>query len=109
MKKSKFRAWDGFRMTTSGIQFNSTTGELEFAPDGVLLECTGIKDKNGVEIWEDDIIIHEGRNAGKPMLVIRHNDGSWNGDYGLKWMLLYEIDQVEVIGNVHQNPELVER
>ena len=28
MRNIKFRAWDGIRMTTSGIMFNSTSGTL---------------------------------------------------------------------------------
>ena len=55
-REIKFRAWDGKRMTTSGIQFITSTGVLEFKPIGKLMQYTGLKDKNGKEIYEGDII-----------------------------------------------------
>ena len=112
MGNPKYRAWDGFRMTTSGIQFNSSTGELEFAPDGVLIQCTGIKDKNGVEIWEDDICKARakdkeweiiGKVVMEPLeLVLETNDYKW------PVASMTVLRDIEVIGNIYQNPELLE-
>ena len=112
MKKAKFRAWDGFRMTTSGIQFNSTTGELEFAPDGVLLEYIGLKDKNEAEVYQGDIV--KDPFSGMTWKVSWHEKGCWYLETTKPdcehWasISIEHIDDFEIIGNEYPNPELLE-
>ncbi|WP_416244325.1 YopX family protein [Enterococcus faecalis] len=83
----------------------------------VLMQSTGLKDKNGVEIFEGDIV--SVRNH--PFQKTESSDGieidgdykvSWN-EYDLTWcagnLLLARIKPyVTVIGNIHENPELLE-
>lgn len=74
-------------------------------------QYTGLKDENGVKIFEGDVvdIIPEIEEIG----VIEWADGEAvfmiNGDGWCATFDNYYPYDVEVIGNIHDNPELVER
>lgn len=81
-----------------------------------ICQCTGLKDKNGKLIWENDIC---DRKEEYPEIV-KYNNGDWTLDYSyLKGkesgycycnLGFYVLERkcVEVIGNIFDNPELLE-
>ena len=86
---------------------------MVLAEDLVLMQSTGLKDKNGKEIFEGDIVDYKGRKA-----IIK-----WHGSYASfiyrfvdelnkrseEWYPLYlAYLKCEVIGNIYENPELLE-
>lgn len=73
------------------------------------LQYTGLKDKNGKEIYEGDLLIHTSRNGQRPHPVIFHLPlAAWCGVYNLKYPLQdSELCEVEVVGNIYENPELL--
>lgn len=81
-----------------------------------ICKCTGLKDKNGKLIWENDIC---DRKEKYPEIV-KYHDGDWTLDYsyasnseiGFNYCNLgfyvTERNCVEVLGNIFDNPELLE-
>lgn len=71
---------------------------------GVLLQCTGLKDKNGVEIFEGDVVRMYDNPANTGLVV-------W---FGSGWHVETSPDDIitlnvmsEVIGNIYENKELL--
>ena len=137
MREIKFRAWDkkSKRMRkVDSIAFDELTGEIKLVnswgediiedkpiivqreKNFELLQYTGLKDKNGKEIYGGDIIeggylnpltnefysrkyIIEYKNATFAGKLIGHSP------YGDTWL---NFIHGEVIGNIYENPELLE-
>lgn len=81
--------------------------------DVEILQYTGLKDKHSVKIYEWDAL-----RDSESIVIVKLVDGEFRVDYrtmGGKWrnygsLLDYLKDyEGEVIGNVYQNPELLER
>lgn len=72
------------------------------------LMCTGLKDKNGQLIYEGDIV--EYKIPGVPILagVVEYNISSTSYLKGGQALSTYQKSSV-VIGNIYENPELLER
>ena len=141
-KEIKFRAWDkGNKVMLTWddffYKFSETPEDIYGSLDGThnhlmeLMQYTGLKDKNGVEIYEGDlVIITERENIGTfnvPDDIIANNGytgrediyqgevkyqgcafGIDDKDYGfiyLEWDKDY--GSAEVIGNIYENPDLL--
>ena len=122
MKELKFRAWDGKKMIDDVVPASETSiielFEYEWQETEVeaVEQYTGLKDKNGKEIYEGDILggIWE-RGAilycDKCKQLQYHLQGdecsACSGD--AYWADIVEDDgDIEVVGNIHENADLLE-
>lgn len=93
----------------AGIWTVVTVNEGIFEGDDIIVEQdTGLKDKNGKEICKGDIVRCHGDDRFIAS-VIRHDNSG-----GFCWVSCYkeecfipESDEVEVIGNIHENGDLL--
>jgi uncharacterized phage protein (TIGR01671 family) len=122
-REIKFRAWQTKYETmynpTDGIyiEFGETLvvgfddGDLRLeGEDVVLMQYTGLKDKNEKEIYEGDIVSY-GKNR-LFAVVWAEKYGSWYvvpcGEYENDSELGKTEKACEVIGNIYENPELLQ-
>lgn len=120
----KFRAWytpftdNKFGQEMKYGRAGTLLSFAEMSPnDYILMQSTGLKDLNGVEIFEGDIVSVRNHPFQKTESSVGIEiDGdykvSWK-EYDLTWcagnLLLARIKPyVTVIGNIHENPELLE-
>ncbi|WP_281666623.1 YopX family protein [Enterococcus faecium] len=125
---TRFRAWyTPFKGKTIGQEMKyGQAGRLithaEMAPDKyVLMQSTGLKDKNGVEIFEGDVVLVSVQNGfdylDNKVCVVKNSIGH-SGlvcatvDEDLEYRIfnteLFEEYMYEVIGNIYENSELLE-
>lgn len=131
MRSLKFRAWwkdtkrfldcDEWYMTCSGAKYLHYA-VMPYKDDNFIIEqYTGLKDKNGQKIFEGDIVkVNDdfdkyGLNAGE-IYEVYFNAGGFRCKHkyessiarGDKGFWIDDGNDYEVIGNIHENPELLE-
>ena len=117
MREIKFRAWSTYHGKKRMVYFGSkfTSEDMKEEPNWRIMQYTGLKDKNGKEIYEGDVVQvnHPHKNRKYRGQVI-WNEYRWTGkDFFFSHLdvpqdLFCEgTEYIEVIGNIYENPELL--
>lgn len=123
MREIKVRAWykpykqmcqvESLRFDGNGV-YRAVLIEESFydrriveADEIVIEQFTGLKDRNGTDIYEGDILIDD---SGEPIeyWVVKFSDGGFIGECAGVAEPLFELTNLEVVGNIHEDSELVE-
>ena len=136
MREIKFRCWDTENKEMLEVQELDYEGSYNGQPmirttmyndyfdteDMILMQYTGLKDKNGKEIYEGDIVLYEdwemcyegGGNdsfINKGIIEYCNNNCCFNvterQTVDLQDVLYEGNEDLEVIGNIYDNPELL--
>lgn len=119
----RYRAWDKETKTMNGMAeiYRNRNQEIELRPRDekiILMQSTGLKDKNGKEIFEGDIIRYNidvvdiKRHPTLGFYTVLDGREGFFGD----GMSIDDFEEgakefsktAEIIGNIYENPELLE-
>ena len=125
MREIKFRAWD--ELDNNMIHQDYLSASEMLNRFDCIMQYTGLKDKEGKEIYEGDIVTHNGQNINaikNPLLLVVFLDGA----FCLTAKKVYKNNEIpsvtirgamfqamkndislklKVIGNKYENPELL--
>lgn len=86
--------------------FEFKDDEMQLVDLGTVGQYTGLTDKNGKKIFEGDIVKYKNSSPCKIAYIDSQFVMMWTNFYR-NFERVYD-DEVEVIGNIHDNPELLE-
>lgn len=120
-REIKFRAWDkkknkmgkAFSLSDASYEgfpkpFVDDNGDWDNKADIDIMQYTNLKDKNGKEIWEGDIVKYYNASDKKTFMYKVEYSGCGFSPFGFAEFgdEGFSSKECEVIGNMYENPEL---
>ena len=103
----KFRAWNGKKLLSPArTEVEMSLRGFAQSLDFILMQYTGLKDKDGKEIYEGDILQEDDiyDRPTKQFYEVKYNATSTT--FGIHWSMQ---DSYKIIGNIYENPELLKK
>ena len=99
-REIKFRAWIKAqeRFAKDGFTIDYAIQDSDY----ILMQYIGLKDKNGVKIYEGDVMDNDGL-----MVEVAFVGGAFCKCNDVGQWLIIDPDECKVIGNIYENPELL--
>ena len=108
-RKKKMIGWDDIKFAIGSVFYDSSKGRYYD-----VMQYTGLKDKNGKEIYEGDILRYVTNDGKEHTIAIEQKLGwncgccfpVWGWEFGI-YEGVGETSDYEVIGNIYEQPELL--
>lgn len=123
MREIKFRAWndkcksmipvDTLELFKGGAYDIVNSDGRRFRSDDptILMQYTGLKDKEEREVYEGDVVrvwrTHDRKSDGKPKTIRKIITVEWVDDNGQNGFNVSKDQDLEIIRNIYENPELL--
>ena len=116
-REIKFRVWDNVDYMSKPFTLYDLMGsqaKIEFTHDCIVMQYTGLNDKDGQEIYEGDVVENHYPEKTSDIYIVRFS----LSDFGTRFEIVNHATGVNrwwkeatcrVIGNIYQNPELLQQ
>ena len=117
MREIKFRAWDGEELIYPNTKMFGGTSNGDLLRDwpSTIMQFTGLSDKSGKEIYEGDIVetVYTNHKKHKGAIYFQPTRLNWSVEhspFANQDLFVYSRPDcsIEIIGNIYENPELIE-